>query len=242
MQNPYQHILNNRSVEDVMSSAARTDETELEKFVKSFSSNEVMQIGSWTFANLRKRGVHAILDRGCLLFLYQMATADDSNHERFAAMIKEMGVSRTQAYREIQVWKRFAKLFVEQPELAHLFVPEALKILSQETTPGSARLEALELAKDGQGIDIREARELLRKHRSAAVLAGKATSVASAGRQTETSGQPRMRRPVTQAKGFIKKVVKLVRRSRKPLPKKEVDAIVRELELAINEIRVGSQA
>lgn len=237
MHNPYRHILDNRTVEEVMHEAARTEESQLEQIVNSFKDNEVLKIGSWTFENLRTRGIHAVLERGCILFLYHTATNDSSNRDLFANLIKEMGVSRTQAYREMQVWRRFATLFLEKPELASSFVPEALKILAQETTPAGAREEAIELAGKGEGIDIREARQLVRKHREPHALKGSKAAVVNS---TANANERRVRRPVTQAKSFIKKVIKIVRRPKKPLPRREVDAIVTELERAIQEIRVGA--
>ncbi len=235
MSDTIQSMLDNRPLDEVMRLTIEVDELKLKALVKNLSDHEVITVSSFIFKEACRQGAGAVLRRGFIFYTAKLVGEEHGNLEFLYGLMKEVGISRTPMYREIQVYRRFGDRLLTHPQLAEFFVPEALKILAQDSTPEAAREEAIELAKKGEGIDIRRAKQLIRHQRklsSGRMLGEDAPATTS----IDKAATPR-RRPVTQAKTLVKKIVGLISRKQKRLLPKEIDAIVLELERAIATIR-----
>lgn len=104
------------------------------------------------------------LATGALFHIFECATPELSRTEQVNRMIEETGVSRTQLYRCLGVYRKFGKFLLPNPHLTSMFRAESLKLLSAPSTPEAARQEGIELAKAGEIIYPAVAKRLIAEH------------------------------------------------------------------------------
>ena len=132
-------------------------------FPKKLQDEEVAIVRSFTVDHFFACQSQAQLMHGGLLHLFYLATKEDEN-KRFIELCEELEISKTQAYRTIRVWETFGTLLRQEPYLSMRFCQESLKILAAEHVPERARQQAMEMARRGERITIRQAARLIEEN------------------------------------------------------------------------------
>jgi len=161
MKDVVEKIKSNKRLSEVLCALAKTSPQEYAKASQMFDDQEVAQLGDLISTGLITGGVDTTLATGGLLFIYQAVTDCEERRGLPNQLLDDMGVSKTQAYRCVDVWEQFGKLLVENRELKPFFVVEALKILSSADVSQSARDEAIEMARNKQKVRIAVAEMLV---------------------------------------------------------------------------------
>lgn len=245
---PMDMVRAGRPIREVLPIAASMEAAAFEKHFSEVNDNDLMLLGAWTSRMLNSFGIESTLWLGGVLSMYGAATATESRAELFDRMIDEIGLSRTQAYRNIAVWKRAGKSLFAEPKLASKFVVEALKILSAESCPDSALEQAFKAARQGQKVDIEFATKLKRRLKPSVVDENREESTSS-GKPRDTSADKSSSiqdSPVRQDQRVFKgRMVNIVLR---PLAQPEyvdLQAAIDDLLLFVGELQrelLGSEA
>ena len=160
--NFYKRLLNGEEATSILIAAAEHAQTNFSSDVAELEGNEVTQFCLMAIKNVRTYGIGCILLTGMQLEMVRQLTLEENGI--FANVLEDLGLSKTQAYRGIRVWKYCGQRLANKPELTAMFVPEALKLLCEANVPEEARMEAFALAGNGKQINIRVAKEICAKH------------------------------------------------------------------------------
>ncbi len=225
-------IIANERVPIVLKKIAHVDQEDLNDASQAIDDTEVTQLGIWISKKLTTNGVEATITTGGLLFFYLRATDTDNRRELFDNLLEDIGVSRPQAYRCIAVWECFGKLLIDEPQLIKYFVVEALKLLSGADATHAARYEAIYLARKGERIRIAQANQLLAKH----ALALDASS--SPKKQAKKTAPKTAKKPKDESIwSFVGRTVRLVLKPAKSKSPVNLEAIIEDLEAALESFR-----
>lgn len=164
MKNPFDLILQGRSHNEVLHAAAAASKFDIDTFAQNVSDDAVGTIGDYASKVCRISGVQSDLILGGLLELFAAASKEETQPEVMGELIEEIQVCRTQAYRCRAVWREFGKVLIGEPKIREKFASESLKLLADGQSSDAARKEAIELARGGQKITIKRAKELRAKH------------------------------------------------------------------------------
>jgi len=209
---------------DVMYSAANTSQDDLTEQGANVPSEMIPELGTYAEMACKSVGVNEVLIQGCMLYLFYFAVNRDDRRELFDSLLEQIDCSRTQAYRASAVWICFGKALLEEPDLRKLFIKESLKILSEERTPQAARNDALEMARQGQQVTIKVARQLQQQHGVAV--------------QTSTQAEPVAPKPKPwKFSGLTTEIVLKPREC----DRIELQAAIQDLELVITQLRKDLQ-
>lgn len=160
--NFYKRLLDGEDAAKVLIDAAETSKTDFSQDAAELDGNEIVQFSLETIKNVRTYGTEYTLLVGMLLEMHRQLTLKEQGI--FTNVLADLGMSRTQAYRVIAVWKRCGQQLTKTPALTAMFVPEALKLLCEAKVPEAARTEAFELAVNGKQINIQQAKNICTKH------------------------------------------------------------------------------
>ncbi|PHQ33125.1 hypothetical protein [Rhodopirellula bahusiensis] len=112
----------------------------------------------------RGGGTFNALETGALLTMFDHLTTDKTRAELFADMEDETGISRTQLFRTLAMFRTFGRELLHDRVTAARCTCEALKLLAGKDVEEAARSEALEFARAGNFLTIKVAKNLIRKH------------------------------------------------------------------------------
>jgi len=160
MKDVFQMILADRSVSELLPALADVQPDSLAEHAIKLSDNDNSAVVTWLSQTLRGLGVRSTLYAGAIFYVAKQMDEALHGNATLELLYTEIGISRTQAYRAIQVFEVFNPLFQENSILINQFVSESLKILAEEQTCESARTEAIRQAKSGTRISIRIAKSL----------------------------------------------------------------------------------
>ncbi len=166
MDNPYDNILQGKSVKDVMLAMAKLSDFELEKLALSVPAERITDLSEAVLSVCQTTDVQSLLILGGHLELYAIASREDTEPSLFIEMYERLGISRSYAYDCRAVWRCFGRALTNEKELAKRFVATSLKILSAKSVSSTARDEAIKLARSGADIGIAQAKEIRKKHAS----------------------------------------------------------------------------
>lgn len=159
--NFYKRILDGEEVANVLIDAAKYSKTDFTSDAAELDGNEVVQFSLETVKNVRNYGNKHTLLVGMHLEMHRQLTVKENGI--FANVLADLGMSKTQAYRNIAVWKLCGQRLTQMPELTAMFVPEALKLLCEARVPEAARTEAFKLVGDGKQVNIQHAKNICAK-------------------------------------------------------------------------------
>ncbi len=155
MLDPFEFINAGKSFRDVLNVLAESNSDELQKTGSALSKEMIQEVEKFVRREIRSASVRHVLACGAMFHLLSFISDEEFVQKRFDDLLNELMISRTQAYRCRPVWTCFGKVFLQESGLQNFFCAEALKILSEEQTPQSARNEALQLAREGITITIK---------------------------------------------------------------------------------------
>ncbi|WP_425395022.1 hypothetical protein [Aeoliella sp.] len=151
-------------VKEIILAINSMTKVDLEAAAKNLNDNHVTRLGSWTVKSLRSAGVETRLHQGGLLLFYLLATKQDGRTGLFDNVCQELGIATNQAYDRIRVFEYWSKSLLAEPELMQWFRTVSLRLLAMERVPQSARDEAIEIARSGELVDEKRAKELIGKY------------------------------------------------------------------------------
>ena len=160
--NFYKRLLGGEEVAKVLVAAAEQAKTDFSTDASELDGNEVTQFSLDTIKNVRTYGTEYTLLVGMLLEMHRQLTLKENGI--FNNVLEDIGMSKTQAYRFIAVWKKCGRRLASNSKLTAMFVPEALKLLCEPRVPEKARMEAFELAESGKQVNIQMAKSTCAKH------------------------------------------------------------------------------
>ncbi|EMI24056.1 hypothetical protein [Rhodopirellula europaea] len=112
----------------------------------------------------RGGGTLHTLQTGALLTMFDHLTTDKTRAELYADMEDETGISRTQLFRTLAMFRVYGRNLLHDRETASRCTCEGLKLLAGKDVAEAARTEALEFARAGNFLTIKVAKNLIRKH------------------------------------------------------------------------------
>ena len=160
--NFFRRLLAGEEATKVVLDAAANGITDFSSDAADLNGNEVVQFSVATIRNVRRYGNEYILLVGMFLEMHRQLTRKEERI--FMNVLADLGMSKTQAYRVMAVWRFCGHRLAINPKLTVLFVPEALKLLCEARIPESAREEAFKLAENGKQINIKLAKDICEKH------------------------------------------------------------------------------
>jgi len=161
--NLYKKVLAGESLGKVITFAAKAETEDLERQAGELTGEEIHQFGIAASSNIRSSGVEAVLKLGFWFQLQSKLATQQECGTVFEDLLNQVGISRTQAYRAIAVWKYCAPRIVGKPGILSQFNAESLKITSSKSLPNQAREEIFERAAKGEKITIRLANQISEK-------------------------------------------------------------------------------
>ncbi len=151
-------------VRDIVLAINSMNRVELEAAAKNLNDNHVTLLGSWTVKSLRSAGVETRLHQGGLLLFYKLATKQDGRTGMFEKVCEELDIATNRAYDHIKVFECWSKDLLAEPELMQWFRTVSLRLLAMDRVPQSPRDKAIEIARSGELVDEKRARELIGKY------------------------------------------------------------------------------
>ena len=134
---------------------------EIENAHQVVGDTDVTQVGILISSRLNIGGVDATLAMGGLVFLYQCVTDCESRQGLSDNLLDDLGISKSQAYRCVDVWEGFGERLINAPQLKAYFVVEALKRLSAVGVCPLAREAAVQMAHQKRKVRIADAAQLV---------------------------------------------------------------------------------
>ncbi|NIN67176.1 MAG: hypothetical protein GTO63_21255, partial [Anaerolineae bacterium] len=125
------------------------------------SAREVLQSHARTLSELSRRTAKNLWKMGKILADVRERLASHNGGSFKHWVENEAGLSRSTAYRLINVYRTFSCPTVGQLGIS----PKVLYLLSEPSTPAAAREEALRYARDGERITHARAQEIVQQHR-----------------------------------------------------------------------------
>jgi len=226
MNNPFDLILKNRPLNDVLTSATESSKFELESAANQLRSKDVSKIAEYSIKICNTATVHSDLVCGGILELVAIGSCEEKHPEIYDEVVTEIGISRTQSYRCRAVWRSCGKELFENPELIPAFSSESLKLLSEGESTPEARAAAMEMAKNGQAVTIKVAKQLRSEH--AVKKADEPTKVSKTKSGTVKRGESIWK--------FTGRVVDIVLTPTRRTNIADVAAVVRDLQAAIDQL------
>ncbi len=233
MKSAFEKILNQESLGSVMRSVAQSDPQDLETTALGLDNEQITQLGIWSSHIIRTRGLEKTLREGCIFHLYRLATAPEKRRELFDNLLDDAGVSRTQAFRSIAAWQRCGVALMHEIKLMSRFVSESLKLLGELATSDEAVEAAFELARKGERISIQTVRQLQSKF----PIAANDQEIASDKPKPEEGQKQDSPQPEKLVRQFVSRLARIIRSSKQPIARKEVDSMITHLEEVISALR-----
>ncbi|MEZ6137023.1 MAG: hypothetical protein R3C53_19180 [Pirellulaceae bacterium] len=160
--NAREMIRERADVFEVVPVLAKLNDFELEKLTEDFTDEEAIKTGPWIAVHARNQTTLCTLIVGALVLYFQIATR--AKHLRFAVknLMDDIGLGETQIYRCVDAWRGFRQ-FMDETKTLSQFSSESLKILGAKCSSAEAREKAIELARQGQRITAKRAKQLVTK-------------------------------------------------------------------------------
>lgn len=230
MKNPIDQIRANCAPTEFLATIAQMKPFELDATIEKTSPNDIAIMGTWMSSKLRGIGINSTLVHGGLMSYFFRITDRDDRKELFDNLLIDLGTSKSQAYRAMNVFNHFGKIFMAEPTLLEQFCGESLKILAEERTPDPARKAALEQARGKIRISIKVAQNLIRKH-------GGEVKVTTSKAKPQPAA-PVIRKSRKTIWSFVGRVVRLVIEPSNGVKSKiDLSAIITDLEAALVQVR-----
>ncbi|TWU49504.1 hypothetical protein [Rubripirellula reticaptiva] len=168
MNNLYHLICENSTRPDlarsVLDQLAETSDFDLGTQARSLTDTQFRTVADWIVSEVLDSAKFNAIFTGALFHMFLTATQYGGRGELVAEFETKVKISRSQLYRLKDIHLSFGRLLIKEPGLRHRFPMESFKLLSSSGTEQAARDEATELARKGQAVTIKKAREIIAKH------------------------------------------------------------------------------
>lgn len=228
MNKPYEMIVKGRPLGEIIAAISNCDEREMSEQSTTLKDAELVLIADWSSKVHRKRCVDSTLITGSILLAFSIATATESRKEMFDLLLTDMGMSKSQAYRCINVARCFGSTLLGDEKLRQAFVVESLKLLAEPGSSEDARKRAIELARNGERITIKKAKSLISSNTGA-----KETNCAVESKSARKRGPS----VATKLKKLVERLTTEFQRPQKPLPNQDIDYLIVRLEGILEKLR-----
>ena len=239
MSTPFECILADKPFDEVQRTLAHASPDQVEQAAAGLTPEQREQVRTYTDKTMQSARVLDALVCGAMFYLLLLIDQAGSYRERFDELLEELGISRTQAYRCRGVWCCFGRALTETPGLKRKFRPEALKILSEASTPQMSRNEALQRARDGELITIQIALALKAQHAETAEIKPPLVEPLPSA---PTSESPTRRTRQSHKWLFVGDAARIEVIPTATQGPPDVEALIRDLEAAIAQLRHGGSA
>lgn len=165
MNNLYHLICENSARPDlarsVLDQLAETSEFDLGTQARSLTDPQFRMVADWIVSEVLDSAKFNAIFTGALFHMFLTATQYGGRGELVAEFEMKVKISRSQLYRLKDIHLAFGCLLIKEPSLRHRFPMESLKLLSSSGTEQAARDEATELARKGETVTIKKAKEFI---------------------------------------------------------------------------------
>lgn len=232
--NTFELMASGRSYEEVLQLLAATPVADLEEAGATVTDEQLPWILTFADKTIRSAGVLDTIVCGALLYAVSFLSKPAHRRELIDNLYEDLALSRTQGHRCVQVWRQFGPQLQAEPKLKRFFCAESLKILAEERTQQAARDEALQLAREETKVTIKVATALQAKH---GMLPPSDESAAVPVSESARKGSRR-----TAGKWlFVGSAARIEVFFTDSQQAADVDAVIRDLEAAIVELRNEKQ-
>jgi hypothetical protein len=160
---PYESILANETTPQVLKALRGADWGKLQEAGDRLSDQQFECVRNWALHIGTGYGTQMSLVIGGVLCLLQAATSRADRRHHFLVLAEEFGLSETKAYNAVAAFRDFAFLTGE-PKVMQQFPMVSLTVLSSRKATDEARAEAIDMARRGQRVTEKVAKELVTRY------------------------------------------------------------------------------
>lgn len=232
MENVIKKVKANAPVLSVLTELTNVTDANIENAPVLVDDTDFNHSAIWISSKLTIGGIESTVATGGLYFIFQRIADTDERRTIEENMVDDLGVSKTQLYRCVDVWKRFGKLLIEEPNLKAYFVVEALKRLSAASVDPMAREAAITMARRREKVRINHADDLIAKFSPDADIPTD-EAVPTVDTPADSPSQTVKKRSVSSLWKYAGEAINLLLQPAKAKADVDHEAIIRDLEAAL---------